>query len=589
MSLAASWQALEQCAAWEFQQYDDGPLAHLLMHVAVDPAGLLGPGAHATARASVRLVLREGVIFGALVTAPRAALRDVLKVAGVVLAGQSYDESVFRAHDAALAAALETAGHERARINLEHNATPLARPLLTLDQLSRLALHAVRHLHGDSSPAACSTALVASLRRACSADDPSVVGYRSLLDAHAVAFGAAAAGVHGTAPDSLIVYNFIAARSGNARNRAQAMQTLPWLLPMMTTLASGRNLCEAAGILAAIDVGLPLHDAVACSFGVPREVVRWLGRRTLPANWQVDVCRLHRLLTLLSWLPPERRPLTHAAFGDLKALASALTAALDFVDEIDQPASLIRVAPCLRRWLVQRGPLDALDWADDLLDAKDFLRALFEARQARDGCDARAADAWVLAWCAGISVTRLLELSRAWHAAVAARTWASESGEGAAQWPAVVAKPWQFNDRTIVELTSRAQLRTEGQAMAHCVGTYDAVCRSGNSIIVSLRNDTGVSISTAELHLNDSPPRITLGQHRAESNGAPGPSCALALRALLAHLNGAGQHHLVQRRRDFQRVQAAVRTRGSGEHRFDEFAQGAAHQMSNDAVCRSRC
>lgn len=589
MSLAASWQALEQCAAWEFQQYDDGPLAHLLIHVAVDPAGLLRPGAHATARASVRLVLRQGVIFGALVTAPLAALCDVLKVAGVVLAGQSYDESAFREREAALAAALKTAGHDRARINLEHNATPLPRPLLTLDQLSRLALHAVRHLHGHSSPTACCPALVASLRRACSAEDPSVLAYGALLDVHAIAFGAAAASVHGTAPDSLIVYNFIAARSGNARNRAQAMQTMPWLLPMMTEHASGRNLREAPGILAAIDAGLPLHDAVARAFGVPREVVRWLGRRTLPANWQVDVCRLHRLLTLLSWLPPERRPVTHAAFGDLNALASALTAPLDFVDEIDQLASLTRVAPCMRRWLEQGGPADAAEWVADLLDAKDFLRALFEVRQVRDGCDADAADAWVLAWCAGISVTRLLELSRAWHAAVAARTWAPESGEGAAQWPAVVAKPWQFNDRTIVELTSRAQLRTEGQAMAHCVGTYDAVCRSGNSIIVSLRNDTGVSISTAELHLDDSPPRIILGQHRAESNGPPSLSCALALRALLGHLNSAGQHHLLRRRRDFQRVQAAVRTRVSGEHRFDEFAQNAAHQMSNDAACRSRC
>ena len=125
--------------------------------------------------------------------------------------------------------------------------------------------------------------------------------------------------------------------------------------------------------------------------------------------------------------------------------------------------------------------------------------------------------------------------------------------------------------------------------MAHCVGTCDAVRRSGNSVIVSLRNETGVSISTAELHLDDSPRGITLGQHRAESNGAPGLSCALALRALLAHLNGTGQHHLLRRRRDFHRVQAAMRTRGNGEHRFDKFTQGVALQMGNDAACRSRC
>ena len=35
--------------------------------------------------------------------------------------------------------------------------------------------------------------------------------------------------------------------------------------------------------------------------------------------------------------------MTHAALSDLKALASTLTAPLDFVDEIDQLASLAKV------------------------------------------------------------------------------------------------------------------------------------------------------------------------------------------------------------------------------------------------------
>lgn len=38
MSVAASWQTLEQCVDWEFLHDEDGPLAHLSMHAAVDPA-----------------------------------------------------------------------------------------------------------------------------------------------------------------------------------------------------------------------------------------------------------------------------------------------------------------------------------------------------------------------------------------------------------------------------------------------------------------------------------------------------------------------------------------------------------------------
>ena len=131
------------------------------------------------------------------------------------------------------------------------------------------------------------------------------------------------------------------------------MHVLPWLLPMMIAHASGRQVQEAPGILAAIDAGLPLFDAVASAYNVPREVVRWLGRRSLPANWIVDAPHLQRLLAVLSWLAPEQRPRDLTGYADLAALAQSLSAPLDFCGEMKQAAALVRIAPCMRRWLAQ--------------------------------------------------------------------------------------------------------------------------------------------------------------------------------------------------------------------------------------------
>ena len=599
--LDASWRSLRHCAGWEYNRFPDGPLAHLLMHVVNDPAGQLRGGMDRASRASARLVLRDGTVFGAVATAPRIAMVEVLLMAGTALAGQHYDESAFGELDAALASAMRGVGvgDGWAKVSLEHNATVLPRPLLMPDQIGRLALHALSRDQGESALSECPPALVKHWRQACCFNDPAVLAYGAALDAHAAAYRTTARNVHGIALDSLAVHNFIAAPPGKARNRVQAMQALPWLLPMKTSHAGAENRenrHEVPRIRAAIDAGLPLYDAVAQAFGVPREVVRWLGRRTLPGNWIVDVGRLRRLLTLLSWLPPERRPLTPAQFGVLNALASALTAPLGFIGGAGEPVTLMRIAQCMRRWLVHEtqaglddtaARADFPQWACDLVDAKDFLHALFDAAQSIDRLDEEQADAWVLGWCAGIRVARLLALSRAWHAAIAVETSASGPGDAGSRWPAVLATPWQFENRTIVELTSRAQLRVEGQRMEHCVASYEAVCRSGNSLIVSLRGAAGVPMSTAELRLGDGMPRLTVAQHRAAWNAMPGPDCARALDALLVHLNRADQHQMLHRRREFQRRQNTQRSGAhgqgqAGQSRFNTFAQAVARRLATE-------
>ena len=606
-------QALMPCSGWEFQRFVDGPLAQLLMHVVTDAAGLLRGDAASTARANARLVVRDGAIFGVVAKAPRSAMRDVLLAAGAALVGQRYDESAFGDLNALLASTLLAAGHPRAQVTLEHHATALPRPLLTAVQVGRLALGALntaRRQRGEPALSDLAAGLADHVVRAGSFDDPAVHAYRAALDPNAVAYLQSARAergvqalravreVNGIALDRLAVYNFIGASPASSRNRVQAMQALPWLLAMMTAPGNGPILVEAVGICHAIDNGLPLHEAVARAFGVPREVVRWLGRRALPGNWAMDAGRLRRLLALLAWVAPERRPQQAAQFDALTALGSALAAPLGFHGGEEDPALLARYAPCMRRWLAEvtrcglEGATAAPEFAQltsELADAKDFLRALFEAVQVADGLDHGAAEACVLRWCAGIEAARLLTLSRAWHAAIAAAT-GDAAGDNAGSnaglgWPAVLLLPWQYEQRTVVELISSAQLRTEGQTMLHCVGSYDEVCRSGNSVIVSLRAPSGMPVSTAELHLGQGGSGVVAGQHRAARNAIPGADCACALVAFVAYLNGADHGELLRRRQDFQRQRAVQRRSLQGNGKggqgvFSAAAQQAARRLA---------
>lgn len=564
-----SWQDLAHCAGWEIHRFTDGPRIVLLMHAVSDAAGLLRGDRACSARASVRMMLGEGTIFGLVVSAPATDMLGVLREAGAVLEGQRYDESCFGELDAKLALALASAGFRRTQVALERDATVLPRPLLSSHQVERLALGAVNTalvMRGGAALPALPGWVAARFALGCSWDHPALREYRALLEPNAVAFQAGARQASAIAPDRLAVYNFIGAARANARNRAQAMAALPWLLPMMTAPGGAANRSEVLVIRDAIDHGLPLFDAVAGVFAVPREVVRWLGRRTLPRNWAIDVGRTRRLLALLSWLAPERRPRTIAQFDALTALGSAVAAPFAFHDTDDKPALLARVAPCMRRWLadVTRPGLDAAaaapafaQLASDLADAGDFLRALAEGLQVIDRLDCESGFDRLLSWCAALPAPRLLALSRDWHAATAALPGATAGADAGLRWPAVLARPWQHAQLTVTELASSALLRMEGQALLHCVGSFGESCHRGNSVIVSLRATSGKPVSTAELHLGTGSPCVVAGQHRAARNAVPSAECVRALGAFVAYLNKAENRDLLCARQDFQRRQRA--------------------------------
>ena len=569
---------------WVASAFMQGPLRFLLLHVTADPLGVLAGASDCRAIASARCVLRSSSVYAVGLRGPRDALPGACRVLAAALPQDGYDESAFADLERDIAAALQAAGYGAVRACLERHATLLARPAMTAAQVDWLISSAVAlQLPGDRSDAPRG---LAGAGQGDAGVNRAVAAYLDALDDQARDYVTGERAVHGQPLDRLAVYNFTVGHGGTSRYRVQAVRVLPWLLPLLAAPTRGRILPEVATIRAAIDGAEPLHDAVARAFGVPREVVRWLGSRELPANWLLDDVRLARLLAALSWLPPERRPCSPAQFGDLMQLCGVLAAIFRFRNDrgdLRTRAWSALHGPCMRRWLAERGQpgwardamaRDRQGFAAQCADASDFLGALVDAVQCAQDAGDEAALALVVRWVAGIGLRRLLAMSRCWHADAFAADGAPADVPGgadrsdAADWPAILPQAMRFGDITVVELTSAAQLEAEGARMRHCVASYDRACHSGHSAIVSLRTAAGSVLSTAELRLVEGDDlRVTLEQHRSAGNGVPEADCEHALAALVVGLNRSEAQALLRARFRFQLAQRGQARRLLHAHR----------------------
>jgi hypothetical protein len=577
------------CSYWTASDFTAGPLRFLLMHVCADPAGVLEDKADCRALAAARCVLRSRAVYAVGLQGPRDELMGACRVLAQALPQHGYDESFFAGIDGEIASALREAGYGAVRARLERNAPVRPRPVLAASQVEWLLLfvaNRMRAARGEETRASPGGAACARSDGGRDGEDAAIGACESVLDAFTRTYQASARTMCGVVLDRLAVYNFVAARAGRSHYRVQALHALPWLLPMLAAPERGRVLREVVTIRAAIDETLPLYEAVAGAFDVSREVVRWLGRRPLPVTWQLNDVRLSRLLAALSWVPPERRPESCAQFEDLVQLCTKLARIFRFHDygDLRTPAWSVRHGPCMRRWLAEcRQPgrmqdairRDPHRFATECGDASDFLGTLIEAAQDRHGTENEAAVACAMRWAAGISLRRLLELSRQWHSDAVRAAPGPVDRSADAHWPAVLPEAMQFGDRTVVELTDSGQLAAEGRLMRHCVAMYDQACYRGHSAIVSLRTASGAVRSTAELRLIEGGSmRVAVEQHRSAENGAPDSACLRALETLVRHLNGASAEPLLRARSLFQRHH---RERQRQDHRV---RQGQAHEAA---------
>lgn len=129
---------------------------------------------------------------------------------------------------------------------------------------------------------------------------------------------------------------------------------------------------------------------------------------------------------------------------------------------------------------------------------------------------------------------RLVEISEKWHRMEEEIRHRKNAGNNNLSWPPLAENYKASNGLMLIPLYTAKQLADEGSrqrdddgmlGLNHCVGSYDAYCRSGSSHIVSVRKRNGRQwerVSTVEYALNvANGGSLTERQHRAQGNGNP--------------------------------------------------------------------
>lgn len=143
-------------------------------------------------------------------------------------------------------------------------------------------------------------------------------------------------------------------------------------------------------------------------------------------------------------------------------------------------------------------------------------------------------------------LAELLRQSVVWHKEISSITPASESDTPASgcavnDWPGLLRTPFCVGGISIVSLVSNNELVQEGFRLQHCVGSYVDRCLTGDTHVVSFRDQQGGSLSTAEIELEldggRQTPRVI--QHNGFENSTPPLECSLALDRVIQHLQEA--------------------------------------------------
>jgi hypothetical protein len=340
-------------------------------------------------------------------------------------------------------------------------------------------------------------------------------------------------------------YNYLVGTGAQRRWRAQALHAYPGILPTVL----GRE------VEAIVDAGMPLTPWLARRLQVPVETVRFLGR--VPprrvTRWRLPgacpgIGTLASLAAMVARTPAEGRPVTPADWrsyvrqaAEVSALDRCLAALAPAAVELFRQGSLRRFwrLPDARRTAMLFGSTAGRPLATyGLSGIEDTVRTLVD-HGARAGVRPDA-----LGRALGrLSIADWLRMNTRWHEAATAFDDLGMPPEDALRggcyaWPAL-AEPWQHRNRLVVPLANSDALHEEGRTLRHCVGAYVTACLFTSTHLFSVRDLSGVPLSTVELRLEADLAargrryRVRLVQHTAARNGGPGPDCEHAVAALL--------------------------------------------------------
>lgn len=334
------------------------------------------------------------------------------------------------------------------------------------------------------------------------------------------------------------------------RNRKQLIASMPVLAVI---LAAEPNIPILMELAAVIDRGNPLIDSLAELIQVRKQSIRYLTGKsvlTLGSAWLTSPLELFVAINLL---PQEKLPQSEQDWTFMRTLWEGSGLGSDdvysrqafFVREHTQLEAHFFTGLCSGGYqriheslfkLRQGNPCRLSDVADYFVFVRQWCQALWPDSYDRAGL---IADHLLMRY----SALTLVRQSEIWHQRIHQLRTSDPKPvdlEILAWWPALPGLPWISNGLAIVALNTPAALQEEGSRLAHCVAGYAYRCVAGNSHIVSLRNESGESASTAEIcceigKSKSIEPRVL--QHRGQENGFPARECVAALDAWLARWN----------------------------------------------------
>lgn len=381
-------------------------------------------------------------------------------------------------------------------------------------------------------------------------DDPRLADFRSLdLDTAEILAWA-------NIPDTLF-----------RRNRIQLLSSFPLLVPLLASNRLSELLTVAMEIGALVDRGDRLVESLAIVFGVGMSAVRYFCGRSAAQIGREWITNPFEVILAIETAPAQQRPQSAEEWEMFRR----------YWDYAGQNIPAFNHGPRTRARCYINEHLFASMCR--LGYRTSSLNRLNRMTENRPECIRQSSDYFyfVHEWCSSkyphemqetadepsypalselllmrYPLAELIRQSICWHREIAQIPLSSQefyalNGDISDSWPGLLRDPFAADDLTIVSLLCGDDLMLEGSTLQHCVGAYVETCLKGESHIVSIRDATGSSLSTAEIKLKSERsawiPKVI--QHYGMNNSQPSVSCCKALERVVQSLAETGNQQWI--------------------------------------------
>lgn len=297
---------------------------------------------------------------------------------------------------------------------------------------------------------------------------------------------------------------------------AEAFESFPWFSQEINTNTQ---------IQGAIQKGISLIDFLAEHYHVEKKIIRACRLLSASAAYKHHNS-FSELLKLINQYPTDYLPKADA-LQDQQAFFKLLK-------PLNRLASVIGTEPSTLAKLFLTSWHTGLEKIEAKMGEKfsiepilTMMRSSFQygvlpILNEHDSMTKEPTNKWFSKWFGSYGLNRLLDLAKQWENISIQFSMARMNANDSEQklcWEPLANKSVEINNHYIVELTSAYELEEEGHILEHCIGSYTQKCLLNNSLIFSIRDISGKSLSTFEAIEEDG--ELIISQHQACCNQEP--------------------------------------------------------------------